>query len=154
MMLLLALSLGVGDAHALDLGVSASMRWGSPGYVTPIEGSITGYVLPWLAFEGRLGVTPTWYGWYGGGFRGLLSGGIRFGEDHGPYGAIGATWWMPTPGDDWWYDGYVSGGLRGGWRFDIGRNWTVAPELYLAYWHAGIGVTFDFGGAGGGGRRR
>lgn len=153
MMMLLALSLGAGEAHAVDLGVSGSMRWGAPGYVTPIEGSITGFVAPWLAFEGRLGFTPDYYGygWYGYGLRGLLTGGVRVGEQQGPYGALNVTWWMPRAGYEW-YDDYVSYGLRGGWRFDIGRGWTVAPELYLAYWHAGLGVTFDFG-TGGGGRR-
>ncbi|MDO9280274.1 MAG: hypothetical protein Q7U06_00055 [Pseudomonadota bacterium] len=159
MMLLLTLLLASLDANAaklerLTLGVAGSLRAGEPSYLShPIELSVTSFVLPWLAFEGRIGVAPTWNSGYfffpDGEARGLLSTGVRFGKDQGIYGAVGVIGWLYEAGHgwgrgpygtfDWW-----SVGARGGWRFPMGKASYVSPEVYLGTFFAGAGVHFEW----------
>ncbi len=158
-MLLLTLLLGSLDAHAaklerLTLGVAGSLRAGDPSYLShPVELSVTSFVLPWLAFEGRVGVAPTWnsgYLYYPGEARGVLSTGARFGKEQGIYGAVNVIGWLYEAGHhwddrhryglfDWW-----SVAARGGWRFPMGKTSYVSPELYLGTYFAGAGVHFEW----------
>ncbi|MDP2316458.1 MAG: hypothetical protein Q8P41_26410 [Pseudomonadota bacterium] len=161
MLILLSLLLGASDAEAarlerLTLGVAGSLRAGDPSYLShPIELSVTSFVLPWLAFEGRIGVAPTWDTGYfffpDGEPRGLLSTGVRFGKEQGIYGAVNVIAWMYEPSDKWdrhyglfgvfdWY----SLAARGGWRFPLGKASYVAPEVYIGTFFAGAGVHFEW----------
>ncbi|MDP2309727.1 MAG: hypothetical protein Q8P18_27150 [Pseudomonadota bacterium] len=160
MLLLLSLLLGSTQAHAaklerLTLGVAGSLRAGDPAYLShPVELSVTSFALPWLAFEGRIGVAPTWDSGYlflpDGEARGLLSTGVRFGEEKGIYAAVGVVAWLYEAGHSWGPHGPYSTfdrwsvGARGGWRFPIGKVSYVAPELYLGTFYAGAGVHFEW----------
>lgn len=164
MTLLLSLLLGTADAEAarlerFTLGVAGSLRAGDPAYLAhPIELSVTSFALPWLAFEGRIGVAPTWDTGYfffpDGEARGVLSTGVRFGKDRGIYGAVGVMGWLYEYGyhPDWdkhgrplgWGFDWWSLAARGGWRFPMGKSGYVSPEAYVGTMFVGAGVHFEW----------
>ncbi len=159
MLLTLALLLGTDDAHAaklerLTIGAAGSLRAGDPTYLShPIELSVTSFVLPWLAFEGRVGVAPTWDTGYfffpDGEARGILSTGARFGKEKGIYGAVNVVAWLYDADHRWGDRGrfgldWYTLGARGGWRFPLGKASYVSPEAYLGFYYVGAGVHFEW----------
>ena len=117
-------------------------------YGTKSAGTVTTFVLPWLAFEGRLGLVPTWSpsGPFDEDEDALIGAAVRFGKESGIYGAVGAEAWIldfegrrPDPGT-----GYLSVGARGGWRFKLGKKVYIAPEAYVGTFYAGAGVHLEW----------
>ncbi len=158
MALLLLSSLLAAPAQAeppidnLTFGLAMGAQGGIPmGFSTPIEFTVTGFLLDFLAVEGRIGATPGYMSLFGEypsfDVRQQLSFAVRVGLTEGFYGAVGIGAMYPYAGAFNVEDPKGPGvlfNLHGGYRIVTSERVRISPEVYLGALYLGAGVQFEW----------